>query len=55
MAWYWIVLIAVSVAVGPFEAMAAYNRARQKKEEKEKRKKDAGRTDEADGRRQEDG
>ncbi len=37
MPWYWILII-ISAIVGPFEAMHALNRARQKREEQQKRK-----------------
>ena len=37
MAWYWILLIILAAGIGPFEAMYTWNKARQKKEEREKR------------------
>ena len=40
MAWYWIVLIVLSVAVGPFEAMYAFNKARRQKEDRDRRRKE---------------
>ena len=38
MPWYWILII-LSAVVGPFEAMHALNKARQNREEAEKRRK----------------
>ena len=38
MPWYWILII-LSAIVGPFEAMHALNKARQNREEAEKRRK----------------
>lgn len=38
MPWYWILVI-VSAIIGPFEAMHALNKARQKREEAEKRRR----------------
>ena len=40
MAWYWIVLIVLSVAVGPCEAMYAFNKARRQKEDRDRRRKE---------------
>ena len=37
--WYWI-LILLSAVVGPFEAMHALNKARQNREEAEKKRKE---------------
>ena len=37
MPWYWILII-LSAVVGPFEAMHALNKARQNREEAEKRR-----------------
>ena len=39
MPWYWILVI-VSAIVGPFEAMHALNKARQKREEAEKKRRE---------------
>ena len=38
MPWYWILII-LSAVIGPFEAMHALNKARQNREEAEKRRK----------------
>ena len=40
MAWYWIVLLVLSVAAGPFEAMYVFNKARKLKEERERRQRE---------------
>ena len=37
--WYWILII-LSAIVGPFEAMHALNKARQKREERKKQEKE---------------
>ena len=39
MPWYW-TLIILSAIVGPFEAMHALNKARQKREERKKQEKE---------------
>jgi len=39
MPWYWILIILSAIA-GPFEAMHALNKARQKREEAEKRRRE---------------
>ena len=39
MPWYWILVI-LSAIVGPFEAMHALNKARRKREEAEKRRRE---------------
>ena len=39
MPWYWILVI-LSAIVGPFEAMYALNKARRKREEAEKRRRE---------------
>ena len=39
MPWYWILVI-VSAIIGPFEAMHALNKARQKREEAEKKRRE---------------
>ena len=41
MPWYWILII-LSAVVGPFEAMHALNKARQNREQAEKRKNVSG-------------
>ena len=38
MPWYWILII-ISAIVGPFEALYTLNKARRRREEAEKRKK----------------
>ena len=43
MPWYWILII-LSAIVGPFEAMHALNKARQKREERRKLEQDIEKT-----------
>ena len=41
MPWYWILII-LSAVFGPFEALHALNKARQKREEAERKRTEAG-------------
>ena len=46
MPWYWILII-LSAVFGPFEALHALNKARQKREEAERKRKEAENRDPA--------